>query len=383
MKHLRMLWSVLLICLVALPLAAQDATPEATAEAAVQKPTTKDELAAFLGWSCPSEFAGQTLSVYNWAFYVAEDTVSNFALLCDVTVNYDVYESNEAMIARLRNGNPGYDVIVPSNYVIPGMAEDGLLTPIDASAIPNLANVNPLFLNPDYDPNNQYTVPYMWGTVGVAYNVNAVSEPITSWQQVFDHDGAVAWLEDMRAMLSIGLVMQGFDPNSTNPDEIAAARDFLIENSSNVVTLVVGNSQQLLSTGEVDLAIDYNGNAFQLNTQCACEDYALALPDEGFNIFIDNIAIPADAPNAALAQVFLDYMMLPQVSADISNYLAYATPNQVALDEGLVAEAIATSTIIYPNDETIARGYVTTLITPEEEQLYIDAWDEVKINIGQ
>src|SRR6185295_3298214 len=130
------------------------------------------------------------------------------------------------------------------------------------------------------------------------------------------YDGPVAWLEDQRAMLSIALLMLGYDPNSESADEIAEARDYLIAHSDNVVTLNTGNSQQLLGSGEIDAAIDYNGNVFQMQATCGCQDYAYVVPSEGASIWVDNVAIPADAPSPRLAEAFIDYLLSPQVGAD-------------------------------------------------------------------
>jgi spermidine/putrescine transport system substrate-binding protein len=365
----------------------QDATEEATEmtyPTPMPTPTerTREELEAYLGWTCPEEVRGGTLNIFNWASYVGPFTIPDFEALCDVTVNFDVYDSNENMIARLRQGNPGYDIIVPSHFIISVMINEGLLTPLTLENIPNLANITTELLDPSYDPGNLYTVPYQWGTVGIAYSTTRVSEPFVSWNDLWAYEGPIAWLEDQRAMLSIGLLMLGYDPNSENADEITAARDYLIEHSDNVVTLNTGNSQQLLSSGEIDVAIDYNGNVFQLQAACGCEDYAYVIPEEGANIWVDNVAIPTDAPNVRLAEAFIDYLLLPQVGADLSNYTAYATPNQASLDMGLIDPLMQENPAIYPDADVIARTFFSES-NPDSEALYADAWDAVKAALSQ
>jgi spermidine/putrescine transport system substrate-binding protein len=333
-------------------------------------------------WACPEGFEGQTLNVYNWGFYIAEDTVANFQELCGVTVNYDVYISNEDLIARLLQGNPGYDIVIPTGYAVQVMIEEGLLTPLDPDAIPNIANISPDLLDQSFDPGNVYSVPYQWGTIGIAYNRTAVGEDITSYEQLFTYDGPVAWLEDVRGMLGIALNQLGFDPNSTDVDEIAAARDYLIENGENVLTIVMGNSKQLLQAGEIDMAIDYPGNTFQLLAECNCDDFAYVIPSEGTQFWMDNVAIPTDAPNEALANVFIDYLLDPQVSADISNYTAYGTPNAVALEAGLIDEALLNNPGIYPTEEVRARLF-ESVADPDNELEFNFAWDEVKVALGR
>ncbi|NWF70832.1 MAG: spermidine/putrescine ABC transporter substrate-binding protein [Chloroflexi bacterium] len=373
-----LLW---LLLLAVLPLAAQEATPYPTPPPTPQERTRAD-LEAYLGWTCPEEVRGGTLNLYNWAAYVGPFTVSDFETLCQVTTNFDVYASNEDMLARLRAGNPGYDIVVPSHFVIRTMIDEGLIMPLTPEHIPNLANITPELLDPAYDPGNQYTVPYQWGTVGIAYNATLVTQPFASWNDFWAYDGPVAWLEDQRAMLSIALVMLGFDPNSSSAEEIAAARDYLIANSANVVTMNVGNSQQLLGSGEVAAAIDYNGNVFQLQATCECQDYQYVIPQEGANIWVDNVAIPADAPNARLAEAFMDYLLVAQVGADLSNYTGYATPNQAALDSGLIDPLMRDNPAIYPDQDVLERVFFAEA-NPETELLYADAWDAVKTALAR
>ena len=318
--------------------------------------------------------------MYNWSTYVAEDTISNFEAACGVTVVYDTFESNESLLARLRQGNPGYDIVVPTGHTVAQMVAEDLLMPLTPENIPNLANLTEGLTDPVYDPGNAYSVPYQWGTTAVGYNVEAVGGELTSWDQVWNHEGPVAWLDEPRMMLGVALTLLGFDPNSTNADEIAAARDFLIENGDNVVYIAGDDGQERLAAGEVDIAVEYMGDIFQIGADCECEDYGFSLPETA-QVWVDNLAIPVGAQNPALAEVFIDYILDPQVGADIANYTAYASPNGLAIEEGLIDPAYLESPIIYPDDSTFERLF-TVLTVPDAEQLYNDAWDEVKILIG-
>lgn len=349
------------------PVFAQDATPEA---------------AASEPWTCPEGFEGQTLSVYNWSTYVADDTISNFEAACGVSVVYDVYGGNEELISRLAGGNPGYDIAVPTDHAVAEMAARGMLQPIDLANIPNFANVSEDLQDPDYDPGNVYSVPYQWGTIGVGYNVEKITEPITSWDQVFSYAGPVAWLDDPRSMIGIALQILGYDANSTDPAQISEARDFLISNGGNVVSIAADDGQAQLERGDVDIAIEYMGDIFQLVASCECETFAFTLPAEGGNLWVDNMVILADAPNKALAEAFIDYILDPQVGADLSNYTAYASPNQAAFDAGLIDPEYSESPIIYPPEES--REHLFTILPLENaQQLYNDAWDEIKISLGR
>lgn len=360
----------LMVVVAGFPAAAQETTPEAT-QAVELEP-----------WTCPEGFEGQTLSVFNWSTYIADDTVANFEAACGVTVQYDVYDSNESLLARLRQGNPGYDIAVPTDSYVAIMAEEGLLEPLNLDNIPNVANVSAELLDPSYDPGNQYSLPYQWGTVGIGYNVSKVGEEVTSWQQLWDYQGPVAWLEDTRAMMGIALNILGFDPNTSSTAEIEQARDFLVQNGSNVVSIATDDGQALLERAEVDMVIEYSGDIFQIIADCECEDFAFALPVEGSQAWVDNMVIPAGAPNHALAEVWMDYILDPTVSAEIANYTAYATPNQVSIDAGLIDEEYLSSPIIYPNEETRATLFTITAV-PEAEIYYNNAWDELKVLLGR
>lgn len=332
-------------------------------------------------WTCPTGFAGQTLNVYNWATYIAEDTIANFEAACDVRVVYDTYASDDDMIVRLRQGNPGFDIVVPSDVVAVLMIEEGLLTPIDHASIPNWANLDPTFLDLPFDPGNRYTVPYQWGTVGIGYNTEKVGE-VTSWADMFAYDGPVAWLEDTTAVLGVALLMNGFDPNSEDPAQIQQAADYLVDHGGNVVYIAKDDGQELLVRGEVDMVIEYSGDIFQIMDECDCDTYAYVIPEEGTNFWLDSLVIPVGAQNKALAEVFIDYVLDPHVSASIANYTAYGTPNAAALEQGLIDPDLAEDPGIYPSAQTEERLFFATQ-SAEREQLLFEAWDEIKIFIGR
>ncbi len=352
-------------------------------------------------WTCPEDvlnLENKTLNFLNWATYIAENTVPDFEAACGVKVTTDFYGSNEELLARMRAGNPGFDLIVPSGYTVAEMIAEGLLEPLDKTHIPNIKNVSPDLLDQQFDPGNVYSLPYQWGTVGIGYNVKAVAAvlgedvEITSWNQLFDYPVArVGWLDDQRVMMGIGLLMLGYNPNSADPDEIREATDYLVaKGRNNVLRIAVDDGQELLARGEVDMIIEYSGDIFQVALACEEDpncgtEYAYILPDEGANMWIDNLVIPTRAQNKRLAEAFIDYVLHPQVGADISNYIAYATPNQVSIDAGLIDDYLLESPIIYPTADVFERLFVTKAFAdmPEVQQYYNDAWDELKIFVAR
>ena len=183
-------------------------------------------------------------------------------------------------------------------------------------------------------------------------------------------------------MMGVGLLKLGLDPNSSNPEEITEAKDYLIENGSNVVYINQDDGQEVLVRGEADIVVEYSGDIFQIIDECDCDTYAYVIPEEGTLFWVDTLVVPTGAPNKALAEVFIDYLLDPQVSADISNYTAYGTPNRVALEEGLIDPDLAGDPGIYPSEETQARLFFVAQ-DPERAKLYNDAWDELRIFVGQ
>jgi spermidine/putrescine transport system substrate-binding protein len=365
---------VLLTSLLGTSVLAQDVTPEPGFV-----PTEFE-------WVCPDAVKGGTLSIYNWSTYVAPDTISNFEAACEATITYDIYGSGDELLSRLRQGNPGYDIVVPPDQSIEVMIVEGLLEPLDLSLIPNFANLKADLIDRPFDPGNQYSIPYQWGTIGVGYDFNKVGKEITSWNDVWDYAGPVAWLEDKRPMFGIALAMLGYDPNSTDEAQINEAKEYLIEKGANVISIAADDGQEQLIRGDADIVVEFMGDVFQVIAQCAedpaCDkDIRYVLPEEGGNIWIDNMTIPVGAQNIALAHAFIDYVLDANVGASISNYTAYATPNQASVDAGLIDESLLSSPAIYPPDEALANLF---FIAPnlDFEFLYSDAWDEVKIRLG-
>jgi spermidine/putrescine transport system substrate-binding protein len=360
--------------------AGDEATAEATAEGT--EAADSDDIFVDSEWTCPEGFEGQTLSLFNWATYIGDNTVSDFEKLCGVTVQYDVYESDEALIARLRQGNPGYDLAFPTDYAVAIMARDGMVGEIDLANIPNVANIDERYLQPYFDPENAYSVPYVWGTTGIGYDIEATGSEIETWEQVFEYEGRVAWVDSPRAMLGAALSVLGLDPNTTNAEDIDAAKQYLIDHASNVIAIASDDGDALLAQGEVDIAIEYGGDVFQQISECDCENLKYAVPVNGGILDLTSILILADGPNPELAQVFMDYLLDPAVHAHVVNTIFYPSPNRVAMEEGLIDEAFLSNPAGNPPEEALANMFYIMDVGEEAEQLYNDAWDEVKILAG-
>lgn len=347
--------------------------------AVISVPVTAQETAIETDWICPDGYAGQSLNVFNWATYIGEDTISDFEILCDVTVNYDIFDTNESLIARLRQGNPGYDVAFPNDYAVVIMQREELIQPIDLANIPNFENIAENFKGLSYDPENEYSVPYLWGTTGVGYNAEKVE--ITSYMDVFEYDGPIAWIDDVRAMMAIALGVLGYNPSLQDPIELEEAKNFLLEHSNNVVAIADDDGQALLERGEIDIVVEYNGDLYQLQVDCECDTFQYAVPEELSLVDITNLVLLTDSPNPELAQVFMDYILDPAVNGAITSDTGYATANIAAIEGEFVDEDLLNSSSIYPDLETMSNIAFYEEVG-EAEQLYNDIWDEILILIG-
>jgi spermidine/putrescine transport system substrate-binding protein len=318
------------------------------------------------------------LNVYNWSTYIAPEIVPAFEEKFNVKVNYEQYGDNDELLAKIQPGNPGYDVIVPSDYMVEIMIAEGLLEELDKSKIPNFENIDDIFLDPPSDPDNAHCVPYQWGTVGLGYNSEAVTEPIDSWAVMFDgsNAGRISWLTESRMTMGATLIYLGYDPNTTNPDEINEAKQLLLDTKGDVTAFAPDNGQQLLEQGEVDIAFEYSGDIFQLMPDNPAIKYVI--PKEGTLIWTDNLCIPTGAPHLDLAHEFINYILDAQVGAQLSEWTQYGTPNKASLP--LLSEEIRNNPGIYPSEDTRSRLYFIRSLG-EADLLYEEAWTD--IGVGQ
>lgn len=332
-------------------------------------------------WVCPEGFEGQTLRVFNWSTYIAEKTVPVFEEKCKVQVEYFEFGSEEEMINIVRSESAQYDIVVPLSSGISQMIEEGLLQPLDHSKIPNLKNLIPKFTTLPYDPNNEYSVPYQWGTLGIAYDKNVVEEPITTFEDFLNYEGRVAWIDEPRVMLGMALTILGYDANTQNEDEINEAAHWLLDtNRSDVFDIAADIGQDLLVRGEVDAVIEWNGDIFQIIADCECDDFVYVVPEDAPHLWNDGMVIPFNAPNPDLAHAFIDYILDPHVGADLSNFIAYATPNYEALP--YILPELRENIGIYPPQAVIDKAFTVTGVG-DADQYYSQAWNMVNAEINQ
>jgi spermidine/putrescine transport system substrate-binding protein len=314
------------------------------------------------------------LRIYNWDTYIDPALISAFEQQFGVSVLYSTYSSNEELYAAVSANPSGYDIIVPSEYMVSIMRREGLLAPLDQAALPNLGNIDPLFVNPAYDPGGRYCAPYQWGTQGIGYNLKATGRPISSWGDLLSPQfaGRSALLADSRSTIGAALIYLGYSPNTTRPSELHAARDLLREHIK-TLRLAPDTGQDLLAAGEVDLTYEWSGDIFQVMEQNP--DLRYVIPEEGSIIWIDSMCILKDSPNSALAQSFINYIFEPKVGAALSNYTHFSTPNLAALP--LIDAADRENPALYPDDEMRKRLFFLVDLGSDGIERYNQAWAEV------
>ena len=334
--------------------------------------------------------AGQrVVNVCSWGEYIDESLIDEFEKRTGITVNYQTVESNEALYALLKSGAGDYDVIVPSDYMISQLIEEGMLEKLDYSKLPNFDLIDQRFRNLSYDPANEYTVPYTWGTVGIIYNTTMVTEPITSWSALFDsrYAGQVLLINNSRDAIGMALTYLGYSLNTTNEAEIREAAALIADAMDRGVYQgkVMDEIYGKMEGGNAAIATYYAGDYLAMLDNN--EDLAFAIPDEGSNWFVDAMCILKDAPNQDEAHEWINFIASTEANLANMDYIWYASPNREALElypqyyyelyeEELDPEIYE---IMAATPETLARCESYVALPPEIRALYNELW--IKLGI--
>lgn len=304
----------------------------------------------------------------NWDTYIGETTLSDFTEETGISVTVDTFADVSELFAKMRGGNVAYDVIVPSNDWLPRMIAANMVQELDHSKIPNMSNIFPRFLEEPFDPGRKYSLPYMWGTVGIGYRKSAVSGVPDSWKALYDSDeysGKIALLSDCSTMLGCALKYLGYSLNSTDKAENEAAAELIIKQKRHIKAFAEDNGQDLLAAGEVDVTMEYNGDIVQLMTEDDDVDYVV--PKEGGILWEDVLAIPANARNVENAHAFINYIHAPEPNQLITDYIQYATPNKAGFD--LMDEDYQNNPDIFPPDDVVEASEFAEYLGEEVTQM--------------
>lgn len=327
---------------------------------------------------CAGSDSGKpTLTVYNWGDYIGEDVIEKFEDQYDCKVNYEMFEQNEDMYTKLKTVENTYDVVIPSDYMIERMINEGMLEELNKENIPNLEHIISYCLDRDFDPGNVYSVPYMWGTVGIIYNTTMVDEPITGWKDLWDekYEKNLFMMNSVRDSMGIALILCGYDMNSRDPEEIEEAKNKLIEQKPLVLAYTGDEVKDKMVAGEAAMAVCYSGDAITMIEQN--EDLAYVIPEEGSNLWFDNMCIPKGAPNKELAEQFINFMCSEEIAAENRDYINYSTPQQQVLDN--LPDEIKNDPVQYPDEETLARCEIYKDLG-DMASTYDEFWTKIMVN---
>ena len=338
-----------------------------------------------------TRFKGQNISinVYNWGEYISDGSDDSmnvnkeFEELTGIKVNYTNFATNEELYAKLKTGGVSYDVIIPSDYMVARMINEGMLSPINFDNVPNFKHISEEFKYQPYDPENLYSVPYTWGVVGIIYNTTLVDESkdMETWDILWDADyaGEILMFSHPRDAFGIALKKCGYSMNPDSTDQLREATEALKDQKYLVQAYVMDEIFDKMTGGEAAIAPYYAGDAVTMIDDNP--DLAFAIPREGTNRFLDAMCIPKEAKNKEAAEMYINFMCEPEVGAANAEYIGYSSPNDAAFE--LLDEETQESPIIYPSDEVIEKSEFFNEL-PTEINLAMDKmWTEVLSNDEQ
>ena len=322
------------------------------------------------------------VNVYNWGEYISDgtdgtlDICEEFERQTGIKVNYQVFDSNESMYAMLASGGASYDVIIPSDYMISRMIEEDMLEQLNFDNIPNYSDIDPALKNPEYDPDGLYSVPYMWGTVGIIYNTSMITEPVEGWGSLFDpaYSGQILMFDNSRDAIGIALKALGYSYNTTDPAQIQQAVDLLIEQKPILQGYVMDQIFDKLEGGEAAIGPYYAGDFVTMHANNP--DLAFCLPKEGSNLFVDAMCIPKGAENKDNAEAFINFMCTTDAGLANCEAIGYSTP-LLSVRDALPTE-ISGDSVAYPSDAVLATCETFKNLPQNILELYDSEWLRLK-----
>jgi spermidine/putrescine transport system substrate-binding protein len=315
------------------------------------------------------------LYVYNWGDYIDESILEEFEKETGIKVVYDTFSTNEDMYVKIKSGGSTYDVVFPSDYMVTRMINEGMLLKIDLEKIPNRVHIDPKLMGADYDPKNEYTLPYMWGTLGILYNTTMVEGEVDSWDVLWDARYAknILMLDSQRDSIGAALLKLGYSINTKDPQELAEAAELLKQQKPLVLAYVVDEGKDKMVAGEAALALTWSGEAMYAIGENP--DLSYAIPKEGTNLWFDVMAIPKGAKNIEGAHKFMDFLNRPEIALRNAEYTGYSTPNLAAWE--MLPEEVRNDPRAYPSEEVLANTEVFVSLG-ETLREYDRIWTEVK-----
>lgn len=319
--------------------------------------------------------------VYNWGEYLDPEVITMFEAETGIDVIYEEYETNEIMYPKIKSGAIAYDVVCPSDYMIQRLRENDLLAEINFDNVPNIKNIGKTYLEKsrEFDPENLYSVPYCWGTVGILYNKTMVDEPIDSWSVLWDpkYKDNILMQDSVRDAFAVALKELGYSLNSSDLDELTEAKDLLIKQKPLVQAYVIDQVRDKMIGNEAALGVIYSGEAIYTKTENPNLEYVV--PKEGSNMWIDSWVIPKNAEHKENAEAFINFLCRPDIALMNFNYITYSTPNTEAR-KMIEDDAIRNNPVAFPDDTVLNRCETFRYLGDKVDQTYNELWNKVKSN---
>ncbi|WP_349946077.1 ABC transporter substrate-binding protein [Lacrimispora sp. BS-2] len=340
------------------------------------------------GKSAPKSGSAGEVYVYNWGEYIDESVIQEFEKETGIKVIYDMFETNEEMYPVIEAGGVKYDAVCPSDYMIQKMIENNLLAEINSDNVPNIKEIDPRYqeMSKSFDPENKYSVPYCWGTVGILYNTSMVDpkDVPTKWSDLWDEKfkNNILMQDSVRDAFMVALKSLGYSANTTNEEEIREAKELLIKQKPLVQAYVIDQVRDKMIGGEAAVGVIYSGEMLYIQNEVKDLglDYSLeyVIPEDGTNLWLDSWVIPTNAPNKENAEKWINFLCRPDIAKKNFEYITYPTPNKGAFD--LLDPELQNNKAVFPDMDTLKNSEVYKYFGDQVDSIYNEAWKEVKSN---
>jgi spermidine/putrescine-binding protein len=327
--------------------------------------------------ACSSGPQERVVNFFNWSKYIGKDTLPRFTEKTGIKVNYQEFADEEEMFAKLRSGALGYDLIVATDYMIPRMKALNLVDPFPPGMLKNIGNIDPKFRGTPFDPDDAFTVPYLWGTTGIGFNKSKMPKPPSSWSVLWDerYKEKISMLDNSRDCISTALLMKGYKETTTDEKQLEEAKQLLLKQRPLVKQYSSSTYIDGLVAGELYMAMAWSGDVLQAAKENPQLDYAI--PKEGSYMWVDNMCLVRGSQHREDTLRLIDYLIEPETAAEVANTVRYASPNTAAKPK--LDKALREDPRVFPPKDVVARLKFHSLLDPETSQLWNEVWSDVKV----
>ncbi len=327
--------------------------------------------------ACSSGPKVREVNFFNWSKYIGKDTLANFTQKTGIKVNYEEFADEEEMFAKLRSGARGYDLIIGTDYMMPRLKGLNVIDAYPPGALKNAGNIDPQFRNTPFDPDNAFSVPYLWGTTGIGFNKKLMPKAPTSWKDLWDEkfSGKISMLDNARDVISTALLMTGHKETDADDASFKDVRDLLLKQRPLVKQYTSSTYMDSLVAGELFMSMAWSGDVLQASKENPQLDYVI--PKEGSYMWVDSLCLVRGSQNREDALRLVDYLLEPEVGADIADTVRYATPNAKA--KALLEPGLRKDPRVFPDEKIASKLQFHALLDPATSQLWNDTWSDIKV----